>query len=179
MDWDDACLWKMTRTPLYRARNPDPDEDSRAAARTSSGGGGGWGTAMRVIVPLQGVVQGRGGLVLGSVIPCALFYFLQLYLKRNRSRPSPTPPPSPSSSAEHLADVSTAGLQRSQSRAHLSPRGSAGPAHVSSRAGSILKGGDTPDIVGLKRVEEDPYDELANPDGIIQLGLAENKVGAS
>ena len=46
---------------------------------------------MRIVVPLQGVVQGRGGLVLGSLIPCALFYFLQLYIKRNRPPPgSPT-----------------------------------------------------------------------------------------
>ncbi|CAA0831501.1 Guard cell S-type anion channel SLAC1 [Striga hermonthica] len=37
--------------------------------------------AMRVVVPLQGIVQGHGGLFLCSVIPCALFYFLQLYLK--------------------------------------------------------------------------------------------------
>ncbi|XP_031378117.1 probable aminotransferase ACS10 [Punica granatum] len=166
----------MTRTPFFRARLPDPDEDSRAAVTTSSGAGGGWGTAMRVIVPLQGVVQGRGGLVLGSLIPCALCYFLQLYLKRHRSGPARTPPPSPSSSADHLSEVTGAVLQRSSSRAHLSPRGSGGPAHVSSRAALILRGGDSPYFVGLKRVEEDPYDAVANPNGIIQLGLAENKL---
>lgn len=128
---------------------------------------------MRVIVPLQGVVQGRGGLVLGSVIPCALFYFLQLYLKRNRSREEhPPPPPSPSSSAEHLPEVP--GLQRTLSRAHLSPRG---PAHVSGRVNAILRSGDSPDIVGVKKYLEDAYDKMSNPDGVIQLGLAENKVG--
>lgn len=140
---------------------------------------------MRVIVPLQGVVQGRGGLVLGSVIPCALFYFLQLYLKRHRrdsnrppSPPSPdgssSPEPSPSASAGQLAEVSV--LPRSLSRIHLSPRGAGGPAYVSGRANSILKGGDSPYYVGLKKVSEDLYDELSNPEGVIQLGLAENKV---
>lgn len=143
---------------------------------------------MRVIVPLQGVVQGRGGLVLGSVIPCALFYFLQLYLKRNRRDPNPPPggpPPSPeaTSSLGPSPSESTAQLPevplfpRSLSRIHLSPRSSAAPAYVSGRANSIVKGGDSsPDYVGLKKVLEDPYDELENPNGVIQLGLAENKV---
>lgn len=126
---------------------------------------------MRVIVPLQGVVQGRGGLVLGSVIPCALFYFLQLYFKRNRS---PPPPPSPSPSIGNLTEIS--GLQRSASRSHLSPRGSTGPAYVSARASSIVRSTDSPYYTGLKRVEEYPYDELCNPDGFIQLGLAENRL---
>ena len=124
---------------------------------------------MRVIVPLQGLVQGSGGLVLGSVIPCALFYLLQLYFKRHRSEPTP-PPPSPK-----LTEVSE--LHRSLSRAHLSGRGSRAPACVSARANSIVKSGDSPYHVGLKRVSEDPYDELSNPEGVIQLGLAENKVG--
>lgn len=44
-------------------------------------------TGTRLIVSLQGIVQGRGGLILGSVIPCAMFYFLQFYLKRRRSPP--------------------------------------------------------------------------------------------
>lgn len=137
---------------------------------------------MRVIVPLQGVVQGRGGLVLGSVIPCALFYFFQLYLKRNRSSPNPGPPsaedtspsPSPSSSSGQLTDVPM--LHRSLSRSLLSPRGSSGPAYISTRANSIAKASDSPYYVGLRKVSEDRYDELRNPDGVIQLGLAENKL---
>lgn len=136
---------------------------------------------MRVIVPLQGVVQGRGGLLLGSVIPCALFYFLQLYLRRPRSDPNPpNPPPSPegsSSSSEpvgQLSEVPT--LLRSLSRTHLSPRSGGGPAYVSGRANSIAKDGDSPYYIGLRKASEDPYDELGNPDGVIQLGLAENKV---
>nr|QEI21532.1 aminocyclopropane-1-carboxylic acid synthase [Litchi chinensis] len=164
---------------MTRAR-PD-DKPNPAATR-------GGGTAMRVIVPLQGVVQGRGGLFLGSVIPCALFYFLQLYLKRFRNDPddpdhpsssspaakSGSPVPSPSNSAAQLTDLS--GLPRSFSRSLLSPRSACGPATVSTRVGSIVRSAESPFYVGLKRVEEDPYDELANPNGVFQLGLAQNKL---
>lgn len=137
---------------------------------------------MRIIVPLQGVVQGRGGLVLGSVIPCALFYLLQLYLKRHRSTPATSPPPSsevnsppsPSPSSGHLTEVS--GLNRSLSRSLLSPRG--GPVYISSRANSIIKSSDSAYYLGLKKVSDDPYDELRNPGGVIQLGLAENKLSS-
>ncbi|GMN32475.1 hypothetical protein TIFTF001_003692 [Ficus carica] len=124
------------------------------------------GSSMRVIVPLQGVVQGRGGLVLGSLIPCALYYFLQLYLKRRRPHPPPSSPP------PQFSDSPAALLPRTL----LSPRGFGGPAHVSGRAGAISKGGDSPYFVGLRRAEDDPYDEVGNPDGVVQLGLAENKL---
>ncbi|KAG8381452.1 hypothetical protein BUALT_Bualt06G0123400 [Buddleja alternifolia] len=124
---------------------------------------------MRLIVPLQGVVQGRGGLILGSLIPCALFYFLQFYLKRHRS--PPRNPPSPSSSAANLSE-----LPRSSSRANLTTRGSIGLVHVSARAKAVAAPNDSPYYIGLDRVREDPYDEMSNPDGVIQLGLAENRL---
>lgn len=128
-------------------------------------------------MPLQGVVQGRGGLFLGSVIPCALFYFFQLYLKRHRSQPNPPPPqPPPENSGGQLAEVSVSVLPRSLSRAHFSPRSPGGPAYVSGRANSIVKGGDSPHDVGLRKALEDPYHQSGNPDGVIQLGLAENKL---
>ncbi|KAK1564609.1 hypothetical protein Q3G72_006945 [Acer saccharum] len=162
----------MTRT------RPDDEPPNPTATSTTISGGG---TAMRVIVPLQGVVQGRGGLFLGSVIPCVLFYFLQLYLKRFRNDPDdPDPPttsspaPSPSNSAGQLSELS--GFPRSFSRSLLSPRSPCGPATISSRVGSIVRSAETPFYVGLKRVEDDPYDELGNPNGVIQLGLAQNKL---
>ncbi|KAL2453827.1 putative aminotransferase ACS10 [Abeliophyllum distichum] len=116
---------------------------------TSTSGGGGVTTAMRVIVPLQGVVQGRGGLFLGSVVPCALFYFLQLYLKGRGGRKSDDPPAPPESSPSetHLPEVST--LHRVHSRLLLSPRGTSGPALGSSRANAISKHADGPYYVGL------------------------------
>lgn len=177
----------MTRTEPNRSRS----SNSNSEYSGDGGGGGGGTTAMRVIVPLQGVVQGRGGLFLGSVIPCAFFYFLQFYLKRNRKNESDNsgdqnssastpntvsnsgfPDPTRSQSAGHLTELT--GLPRSLSRILLSPRNSGGAVSVSGRVNCVLKGGDSPYYVGQKRVEEDPYDELGNPDGVIQLGLAQN-----
>ncbi|KAL5570045.1 hypothetical protein UlMin_026620 [Ulmus minor] len=126
---------------------------------------------MRLIVPLQGVVQGRGGLIWGSLIPCALFYFLQLYLKRNRSSGSSSNPPSPSQSSSNLPE-----LQRTSSRSNLSSRGSIGRVQISSRASLIAKPNDSPYYIGMDKVKDDSYDRLDNPDGIIQLGLAENRL---
>lgn len=135
-------------------------------------------TAMRIIVPLQGVVQGRGSLFFGSVIPCALFYFLQLYLRRNR------PPKTDNSDSNSNSDHNSPSpeivppaplLERTHSRSLLSPRSPSGPAHLSSRA---VKAVDTsPYFVGLTRVAQDPFHPLGNPDGVIQLGLPENQVG--
>ncbi|RWW73446.1 hypothetical protein BHE74_00018695 [Ensete ventricosum] len=125
---------------------------------------------MRLIVPLQGVVQGRGGLVLGTLIPCALFYFLQLYLRRNRSPPPTSPQPPAANGADLL------GIVRSSSRNFLSARGSSGHAALSSRAALIARSGDSPYFVGTKKCSEDPYHPIDNPDGVIQLGLAENRL---
>ncbi|KAL3619372.1 hypothetical protein CASFOL_036942 [Castilleja foliolosa] len=130
---------------------------------------------MRVIVPLQGVVQGRGGLFLGSVIPCALFYFLQLYLKSRGGGGGRTPPPPPSD-METLIPETSSEMQRMHSRLLLSPRGSCGPAHVSSRANAVAKQSDGPYYAGLNRVEEDPFHEVDNPYGVIQFCLAENRL---
>ncbi|KAL9438681.1 hypothetical protein AB3S75_024367 [Citrus x aurantiifolia] len=167
---------------MTRAR---ADEEPKPISSSSSSGGG---TAMRVIVPLQGVVQGRGGLFLGSVIPCALFYFLQLYLKRFRNDPGDPNDPSSSSPTQNTASSAPSrssssgqltehhGLPRSLSRSLLSQRNVGGPACVSGRVISILKAGETPCDVGSKQVEDDPYDEVGNPGGVIQLGLAQNKL---
>lgn len=126
---------------------------------------------MRVIVPLQGVVQGSGGLFWGSVIPCALFYFFQLYFK-NRHRPPPPPPPSTSSHELPLPEVSA--LPRSLS----SPRRLSGrvSAQLSSRANSLTA--DSPYYVGLNKVADNPYHRVRNPHGIIQLGFAQNTVSS-
>nr|XP_023918016.1 probable aminotransferase ACS10 [Quercus suber] len=167
----------MTRTRLFRSRSSEEKEEEEEQQQHYSKHNITTSTGMRVIVPLQGVVQGRGGLFLGSVIPCALFYFFQLYLKRHRSQPNPPPPqPPPENSGGQLAEVSVSVLPRSLSRAHISPRSPGGPAYVSGRANSIVKGGDSPHDVGLRKALEDPYHQSGNPDGVIQLGLAENKL---
>lgn len=124
-------------------------------------------------MPLQGVVQGRGGLILGSLIPCALYYFLQFYLKRHRSDRPPSNPPSPSQPSSNLDE-----LQRTSSRSNLSSRGSIDQVGVSSRVSSIAKPSDSPYYIGLEKAAKDPYDRLGNPNGVINLGLAQNKVSS-
>ncbi|CAN0891603.1 Probable aminotransferase ACS12 [Linum grandiflorum] len=133
---------------------------------------------MRLVVPLQGVVHGRGGLILGSLIPCALVYFLQLYLKRHRSPPTDPPPPSsssnppsPSASAPNLVE-----LPRSASRSNLLSRVSFGSVRLSSRGMSLAKPNESPYYIGLEKVNNDPYHRRDNPDGIMQLGLSENRL---
>ncbi|KAM7266400.1 hypothetical protein ACFE04_004297 [Oxalis oulophora] len=143
--------------PMTQTR-PQPNHNNN-----NSGGGGG-GT-MRLIVPLQGVVQGRGGLILGSLIPCALFYFLQFYLKRHRSTPS-------TSSSSDLTD-----LPRTSSRSNLSTRGSIRRVKLSARAALIANPtNESPYYVGLIKASEDPFHKMDNPNGIIQLGLSENRL---
>ncbi|XP_050224581.1 probable aminotransferase ACS12 [Mercurialis annua] len=153
----------MTQT---RTRNQSTESDTSSQQKPSGANG------MRLIVPLQGVVQGRGGLILGSLIPCALFYFFQLYLKRHRSPNSPpSNPPSPSSSSPHLAEI-----PRTSSRSNLSTRGSFGPVRLSNRGMSVAKPNDSPYYIGLDKVLDNPYDRMCTPDGIIQLGLSENRL---
>eukprot|EP01018_Ginkgo_biloba_P012779 Gb_22779 [translate_table: standard] len=138
-------------------------EEERQREREEDRGPGG-GAVMRIIVPLQGVVQGRGGFVLGSVIPCALFYFLQLYLRRHRS-----PPQSPTSQRPAIQETR---LSRTQS----SGRSPARPAFVSSRAVAVTEGEDSPYYMGWKEYENNPYHPRDNPSGVIQMGLAENQL---
>ncbi|PKA60450.1 putative aminotransferase ACS12 [Apostasia shenzhenica] len=147
------------------------DGDEEAVAARSSGGGG--AAAMRIIVPLQSIVQGRGGLILGSLIPCALFYFLQFHLKRNRSSPKP---PSPTDSSSNLPEL--AGIPRSSSRTVLSSRGSVRPVPISSRATTIARSSDSAYYAGWKKCLEDPYHPVSNPQGIMQLGFAESQLSS-
>ncbi|KAE8727643.1 putative aminotransferase ACS10 [Hibiscus syriacus] len=62
------------------------------------------------------------------------------------------------------------------SRGLSSPRSQRGPVSVSGRVNGIVKGADSPYYVGLRRAKEEPYDGLSNPNGVIQLNLAENKL---
>ncbi|XP_057843860.2 1-aminocyclopropane-1-carboxylate synthase 6 isoform X2 [Cryptomeria japonica] len=124
--------------------------------------------AMRIIVPLQGVVQGRGGLVLGSVIPCALFYFLQLYLRKNRSPPPTAAPPESQSQSQSSHSLTPRRSMRSPTR----------PPFVSSRANHATDREVSLHYLGLKACKENPFDAHSNPSGIIQMGLADNQAMA-
>ncbi|XP_057762715.1 1-aminocyclopropane-1-carboxylate synthase 6 [Arachis stenosperma] len=143
-------------------RTREPESKSKTSSPSSSS------TGMKLIVPLQGVVQGRGGILLGSLIPCALFYFFQLYLKKRRRSNDKHPssnPPSPSSSFPELP--------RTPSRSNLSSRGSLTGVRLS-RLATTISDDDSAYYVGLNRASRDPYHKLTNPDGIIQLGLSDN-----
>ena len=122
---------------------------------------------MRVIVPLQGVVQGTGGLFWGSVIPCALFYFLQLYFKTK----TPHHPPPPSHKDQ---DQDSTSFHRSLSSNHRHSTSSAS-AYVSPRANS-LTAANSPYYLGLHKVAVDPYHQTHNPHGVIQLSLHQSTV---
>ncbi|KAK7406200.1 hypothetical protein VNO78_07820 [Psophocarpus tetragonolobus] len=106
---------------------------------------------MRVIVPLQGVVQGTG-VFWGSVIPCALLYFLQLYFKSKRRQPPSSP---------NQEDSTT--FHRCLSPAP-SPRRAT--AYISPRAISITSSNSPCSL--------DPYHHTLNPDGVIHLTFHHN-----
>lgn len=47
---------------------------------------------------------------------------------------------------------------------------------LSKVAESEKHGENSPYFAGWKAYDEDPYDEVGNPSGVIQMGLAENQV---
>lgn len=49
---------------------------------------------------------------------------------------------------------------------------------LSKVAVSHTHGEDSPYFAGWRAYDEDPYDEIANPSGVIQMGLAENQVSS-
>lgn len=64
-----------------------------------------------------------------------------------------------------MADVSQSG-----------GRGSGGACGISERAERIVARSASPYYAGWKEVARNPYDKVTNPEGCIQLGLAENMV---
>ncbi|KAK8946191.1 putative aminotransferase ACS12 [Platanthera guangdongensis] len=160
----------LSRIPFGAGGDDREVHDDTSSSRSDLGVGG--GTAMRLVVPLQGVVQGRGGLVLGSVIPCALFYFFQLYLRRKK--PSSSPPTSPFPSSGDLPSLSV--IPRTTSRSFFSPRSGSLPAPVSSHTAAANKSDACPLSAGHRRFVDDPYHPTSNPDGVIQLGLGNNQL---
>lgn len=51
-----------------------------------------------------------------------------------------------------------------------------GRVQLSGRANHVARPDESPYYIGLDRVREDGYDEVSNPDGVMQLGLSENRV---
>lgn len=162
----------MTLSLPWKSRSGGNGDDDTTSPSLSDLVIGSGGAAMRIIVPLQSIVQGRGGLVLGSVIPCALFYLFQLYLRRKRPSSSPSPSPSPLSGDLHALP----GISRTPSRNLISPRASLVPALLSSRAAAVNKSDACRLSAGHRRYLDNRYHLTSNPDGVIQLGLVENQV---
>lgn len=50
---------------------------------------------------------------------------------------------------------------------------------LSEIATSNTHGEDSPYFAGWKAYDEDPYDPVNNPSGVIQMGLAENQVSST
>lgn len=50
---------------------------------------------------------------------------------------------------------------------------------LSKVAVSKTHGEDSPYFAGWKAYDENPYEELTNPSGVIQMGLAENQVSVT
>lgn len=106
-------------------------------------------SSMGLIVPLQGMLGGRYGLALGCIIPLVSYYFIQLRPKRIQ-QPPPTPVQPPLKD-----DVQ---------------------APISARALAVISMQETPYYLGTKEVAENEYDSVVNPNGCIELGVADNKV---
>ncbi|XP_038685569.1 probable aminotransferase ACS10 [Tripterygium wilfordii] len=143
--------------PMTRTSNSEPAYPPRNPAGA---------TGMWLMVPLQAIIQSRGGIIIASLIPCALFYLFQLYLKLHRSSDPPTSSNTPSLSTSSPNPVD---FPRSSSRLKFPTRGSIVRVHVSNRASSIAKPNDLRCSIGLDKVAKDPYDRMDKPDGIIQL----------
>ncbi|KAI3864730.1 hypothetical protein MKX03_022941 [Papaver bracteatum] len=58
----------------------------------------------------------------------------------------------------------------------VSTTGSSCCVELSNVANSDTHGEDSPYFAGWKAYDENPYDEITNPSGVIQMGLAENQV---
>ncbi|KAJ7545227.1 hypothetical protein O6H91_09G111400 [Diphasiastrum complanatum] len=130
---------------------------------------------MRLIVPLQAVFQGPGGLVLGTILPCALFYALQLLRGKWRASASPDAAPDQNSSRNDqiLArnDQTLAGNDQALANAE------ADAAYISARALAIASVGTWSSYyVGWQEFVRNPYHPVDNPGGCIELGIAENKL---
>ncbi|CAN0878495.1 Probable aminotransferase ACS12 [Linum grandiflorum] len=104
------------------------------------------------------VVHGRGGLILGSLIPCALFYFLQLYLKRHRSPPTEAP----------ILLLLLLPRRIRRRRPLRLPTSSSSPGAPPAPICSAAKPNESPYYIGLEKVNKDPNHRRDNPDGIMQ-----------
>jgi hypothetical protein len=155
---------------------------------------------MRIIVPLQGLLQGRSGLALGVILPLLSFYFIQLRpkqqqqqqkKKKNSSRRSI---PGDSQLLPLPVELAAAANSRSEnSEQQQDPQ-----KHSSEATASEIHNNDFSQPKNLKEtiiseralwvsktfnsasnlVANNAYDPLQNPRGCIELGVSLNKVSS-
>eukprot|EP00850_Spirogloea_muscicola_P014781 SM000108S14225 [mRNA] locus=s108:371287:374028:+ [translate_table: standard] len=135
---------------------------------------------MRLFVPLAEAFDGRLGLALGSAIPFLIAYALQARGRRAVHAAA-------ASTSAATADGGGAGAdpraRRPDEEAGRRPVANGFPAHADRSDGlAPAATGKEPGSAldshsaGWKEVECNKYDAESNPDGCIQLGIADNKV---
>ncbi len=157
---------------------------------------------MRIIVPLQGLLQGRSGLALGVILPLLSFYFIQLRpkqqqqlqkkkKKKNSSRRStlgdsqllPLPVElaaaanSRSENSEQQQDPQKDSSEATASEIHnnnFSQPKNLTETIISERALWVSKTFNS----ASNLVANNAYDPLQNPRGCIELGVSLNKVSS-
>ncbi|KAK8518291.1 hypothetical protein V6N13_027765 [Hibiscus sabdariffa] len=87
--------------------------------------------------------------------------------------PETTPFTQPS--VQSFSSLKLAELTRTSSRSNMFSCGSNGQVWISSRTIPITKPNDLSYYIRLDKVSEDLFDRFGNPDGVIQLGLSENR----
>jgi len=148
---------------------------------------------MRIIVPLQGLLQGRSGLALGVILPLLSFYFIQLRPKQQQQQQQ-------KKKKKNSSRRSTLGesqlLPAANSTSENSEQQHDPQKHSSEATASEIHNNDFSQPKNLKEtliseralrvsktfnsasslVASNAYDSLQNPRGCIELGVSLNKL---
>ncbi|CAK9224321.1 unnamed protein product [Sphagnum troendelagicum] len=155
---------------------------------------------MRIIVPLQGLLQGRSGLALGVILPLLSFYFIQLRPKQQQQQQQKKKKKN-SSRRSTLGDSQLLPLPvelaaAANSRSENSEQQQDPQKHSSEATASEIHNNDFSQPKNLKEtiiseralwvsktfnsasslVASNAYDPLQNPRGCIELGVSLNKL---
>lgn len=156
---------------------------------------------MRIIVPLQGLLQGRSGLALGVILPLLSFYFIQLRPKQQQQQQQKKKKNSSRRSTlgdSQLLPLPVELAAAANSKSENSEQQHDPQKHSSEATASEIHNNDFPQPKNLKEtiiseralrvsktfnsasslVASNAYDPLQNPRGCIELGVSLNKVSS-
>ncbi len=156
---------------------------------------------MRIIVPLQGLLQGRSGLALGVILPLLSFYFIQLRPKQQQQQQQKKKKNSSRRSTlgdSQLLPLPVELAAAANSRSENSEQQQDPQKHSSEATASEIHNNDFSQPKNLKEtiiseralrvsktfnsasslVASNAYDPLHNPRGCIELGVSLNKVSS-